>query len=90
MAISQSFDSWNKGKFKLNQGDIIRGTKSIFHSLRILLFALQIKEHGKIIDYSEANYYWQEINDCDEIKWNFFKDRFLPLKRDLEKMLVEG
>ena len=56
--LTQSHDSWKKGKFKLEEGDIVRGTKSIFHSLRMLLFGLQILEHGEIIDFSEANYYW--------------------------------
>ena len=88
--LTQSHDSWMKGKMKLREGDIVRGTKSIFHSLRMLLFGLQILEHGEIIDFSEANYYWQEVSEGDHCEWEYFKDKFLPRKRDLEKIMREA
>lgn len=85
--IAQSFNSWQGGKFKLNEGDIYRGLKSIFHSLKMLMFAIQIMEHGKIIDFNEANYLHKEINDCDEIEWEYFREKYLPIKINLEKKL---
>lgn len=88
--LTQSHDSWIKGKIKLRDGDTIRGSKSIFHSLRILLFGLQIVEYGEIIDFSEANYYWEEISEGDHCEWEYFKDKFLPRKRNLEKLMREA
>ena len=85
--INNSYNNWNGGKHKLNRGDIHRGLKSIFHSLRKLMFAIQIKEHGKIVDYSEANYLFHEIMDSDEIAWFYFKEKYLPFKVELEKKL---
>lgn len=35
--------------------------KSFFHSIKILVFAIQIAEHGFITDFSAANPYFQEI-----------------------------
>ena len=88
--LSQSHDAWHKGKIKLLDMDIERGLKSIFHSMRILIFGLQILEHGEIIDFSEANDYWAEIDGCDQFKWNYWKDNFLPRKRDLEKDVMDA
>jgi len=88
--LSQSHDAWHKGKIKLLEMDIERGLKSIFHSLRILIFGIQMVEHGEIIDFSEANDYWAEIDGCDQFKWNYWKDNFLQRKRDLEKDLLDA
>lgn len=85
--IAQSFNSWQGGKFKLNEGDIYRGLKSIFHSIKMLIFAIQIMEHGKIADFTAANYLHKEINDCDEIDFEYFRETYLPLKIELENKL---
>jgi len=87
--LKQSHNSWMKSKMKFREMDIERAIKSIFHSMRILLFGLQVMSEGKIYDFSEANDYWQEISDIDEYKWNFFKEKFLPRKKVLEEMLME-
>jgi predicted nucleotidyltransferase len=87
--IAQSFSSWQGGKFKLNNGDNYRGLKSVFHSLKMLIFALQIAEHGKITDFSAANYLHKEINECDEIDWDYFKETYLPFKIELENKLKD-
>lgn len=88
--FKQSHDAWLKSNMKFREMDIDRATKSLFHSLRILLFGIQIVEENEIFDFSEANYYWEEIKNIEEFKWNIFKKRFLPLKKDLENMLMEA
>ncbi len=87
--IAQSFNSWQGGKHKLEGGDIYRGLKSIFHSLRMLMFAIQIAEHGKITDFSQANYLHNEINDSDEIDWDYFRENYLQFKIELENKLKD-
>jgi len=88
--LKQSHDSWMKSKVKFLEMDLERGNKSLFHSLRILLFGIQLIENGKIVDFSEANYYLEEIENMQEYKWNVFKKKFLPLKKDLERILMES
>lgn len=88
--LTQSHNSWIKAKLKLRDCDIERGTKSLFHSLRILLFGLQMAEEGEIFDFSEANYYWEEIDNSECFEWTHFKDLYLPRKKGLEKMLIEA
>ena len=56
-----SSNSWVKAKKKLLQGDYYQGIKSLFHSIRIPMFATQIATTGKITDFSCANFVWDEI-----------------------------
>jgi predicted nucleotidyltransferase len=88
--LKQSHDSWIKSKMKFNEMDIERGTKSLFHSLRMLLFGIQLVESNEITDFSEANHYWEEVNEVKEFKWTIFKEKFLPLKKNLEQMLMDA
>jgi predicted nucleotidyltransferase len=63
-----SSNSWVKSKKKMKQGDYYIGIKSLFHSLRIPLFGIQIAKKGKIYDFSEANYIHEKIFSK---KWNW-------------------
>lgn len=85
--LAQSYSSWKGGKMKLEKYDVYRAQKSIFHSLKMLIFANQIAEHGKITDFSAANYLHPEICDCDEIDWDYYKEKYLPFKIELEEKL---
>ena len=61
---SKSSNSWVKSKKKFIVEEDFNpyiGKKSAFHSLRILNFGTQIAKHHKIIDYSSANHYFDEI-----------------------------
>lgn len=52
-------NSWVKGKKKLivvGDYDLNIGLKSVFHSLRILNYAIQIGETGKIFDFKRDSY----------------------------------
>ena len=59
------------------------GKKSLWHSLRIIMFGTQIARHRRIIDYSEANYLWDEIVLCDENNWEYYKEKYKPLYNKL-------
>jgi hypothetical protein len=50
--------------------------KSLWHCIRILLFGIQCAEYGRIIDYSVANQYYDEIvlNDCND--WLYYKNNW--------------
>lgn len=49
-----SSNSWVKSKKKFIQNDNLIGYKSLFHSLRILDFGIQIATYGKIIDFKKS------------------------------------
>ena len=57
-----SSNSWVKCKKKLELTDEYHtGVKSLFHSLRIPMFATQIAISGRITDFSCANFIWNKI-----------------------------
>ena len=84
---SKSSNSWVKCKKKLTveEDAYYIGIKSLFHSLRILKFGMQIAKFGKIIDYTEANPLWEEISLAGKQKknWEYFKDKYQKLYNSL-------
>ena len=59
------------------------GKKSLFHSLRIILFGIQIAQYGKIINYEEANIYY-DIVKSEIIEWEYFKKKYQPIYNNLK------
>ena len=69
-----SSQTFHKAKKKFTspydkEGELLRGKKSLFHSLRVIMFGIQIAKHQKIIDYQEANNYLIEIMNNPSDKW---------------------
>lgn len=94
--------SWVKGKKKLIvQADHNKylAIKSVFHSLRILDFGIQIAKNNKIIDYSSINYIWKDILDISKDKdyfelWDVieskYKKEFNSLKSEFVSLCPKG
>jgi len=80
---SVTSNSWVKCKKKLKQGDIYVGLKSLFHSLRILMFGIQIAKHGAIVDYTEANKYLDIIMDIGD-NWDKLNKEIKPVYNSLK------
>ena len=88
-AISHvSSNSWVKCKKKLEHGEYYIGIKSLFHSIRIPMFGVQIAKFGKIVDFSEANYIWDDLTfkdkphylrDKSEWSWNDLDKKWRPV-----------
>jgi len=83
----KSSNSWVKAKKKIEVHDDWRtGLKSLFHSLRLLEFGIQIATHGRIVDYSSANGYWRTIKNQlygladfrNFTSWQDFKEYWQP------------
>lgn len=56
-----SSNSWIKARKKIEQGDYYIGIKSLFHSIRIPMFATQIAKSGRIYDFTCANFIWKKL-----------------------------
>lgn len=85
----KSSHSFVKAKKKMEvEQDILTGKKSLFHSLRILDFGIQIATHGKIVDFTKANPYWEEIQRLTT--WtemnHFAKPLFNQLSTEFKKL----
>lgn len=76
-AISHiSSNSWVKCKKKLTVADdYYTGIKSLFHSIRIPMFAIQIMQHGRITDFSCANHIWDKLKR-GRWSWEMIEDEF--------------
>jgi len=75
-----SSNSWVKCKKKLLLTDEYNiGIKSLFHSLRIPMFSIQIIENGFIKDFKCANYIWDKLKSrkwtWDELDSEFRGDK---------------
>ena len=77
-----SSNSWVKAKKKMEQGDYYIGVKSLFHSLRIPIFGIQIAQTGSIYDFSVANYIHDKIFS-KEWTWNELDSEFRPLRNSI-------
>ena len=77
-----SSNSWVKAKKKMEQGDYYIGVKSLFHSLRIPIFGIQIAQTGSIYDFSVANYIHDKIIS-KEWTWNELDTEFRPLRNSI-------
>ena len=90
--ISQiASNAWAKADKKMTvkkDYDLYRGQKSLFHSLRIMKFGIQIAKFGKIVDYHEANYLWDEIYAMGECGWPAYKEKYKPLANKLRSELT--
>ena len=60
------------------------GKKSLWHSLRIVDFGIQILEHDKIVDYSSMNHLYDEIVKSEETDWEYFKTKYKPMYNALK------
>ena len=80
----KSSHSFVKAKKKIEvEKDYYIGWKSLFHSLRILNFGIQIGETGAIQDSSAANNYWVEIQQAQQYNWDYFKEKYQPIYNQL-------
>lgn len=76
---SVASNSFVKCKKKLADGEYYIGKKSLFHSLRILIYGIQIGYYGKIVDYKDSSRFYFEIMSADTNDWNYFKDKYQPI-----------
>jgi predicted nucleotidyltransferase len=87
--LAQSYSTWRNAKQKMIEGDILRGTKSAFHALKILKFGIQILNHGKIVNFSECNDLYNEFENKNYYEWYQIKEDYLDFKKELENQLKQ-
>ena len=76
--ISKVSASWHTADMQARDGFKDRAKKGIFHSLRILHFALQLKENQRIDDFGCANWIWEDFRIMDDKEFDtrdYLKER---------------
>lgn len=77
---AKASNSFVKAKKKFTvENDIYVGKKSLFHALRIPMFGEQLAKHGRIVDYTVANHYWNQIKGCGIDDWSYFQKKYKPV-----------
>lgn len=79
---SKASNSFVKAKKKFTvekDRDPYIAKKSLFHSLRILVFGMQIASYGRIINYAAANRFWYKIKENKSERWEDYKAEWQPL-----------
>lgn len=84
---AKSSNSFVKCKKKLNDGEVYIGKKSMFHSIRIVMFGIQIAKYGAIVDYKCANLYYDRVMSMND--WDTIKDEFQPRYNRFKSTLRE-
>lgn len=85
-------NSWVKCKKKLTiEKDYAPyiGKKSMWHSLRLLMFGIQLCTYGKITNYTEANKYYRNIVNGPN-NWEQLKEQFQPVYNRLKTKFKES
>lgn len=80
-------NSWVKCKKKLTiEKDFAPriGKKSLWHSLRIIMFGIQILNFGRIVNYQEANTFYNEIVNNYSNNWEEYKTKYQPVYNSLK------
>jgi hypothetical protein len=78
----KSSHAWVKAKKKFEvekDQNFYIAKKSLFHSLRIIDFGLQIAKNNKIVDYSSSNDIWLDIITDPENNWDHYKNKYQNL-----------
>ena len=65
------------------------GQKSLWHALRLYMFAIQIAETGRIYNFSEANNLWFVIKNEENPTWEVYYTKYKPLFNTLRSTLVK-
>lgn len=82
-SISQkSSNSFVKAKKKIIDGEFYIAQKSLFHSLRIIQFGIQIAKTGKIYDYSASNHFLYDILNLP-VDWNIWKAKYKVIHNNM-------
>lgn len=75
----KSSHSWVKAKKKFEvekDRNVYIAKKSLFHSLRIIDFGIQIVQHQKIVNYNSCNTLWEEIYTNPSEQWDDYKKQY--------------
>lgn len=82
--LSQSHDMWNQAKRKMNEEDVMRGNKGGFHSLKTLIFGIDILKNGTITNFEAIKTLHEEFTSHYFFQWEDLKTQYLPMKKELE------
>lgn len=85
-------NSWVKCKKKLTvekDYNLRVAQKSLWHSLRLYMYGIQIATDGKMTKWDCANDLWNEIENAEDKSWDYYKEKYQPMFNSLRSELVK-
>ncbi len=85
-------NSWVKAKKKLTvekDYNLRVAQKSLWHSMRLYMFAIQIAQDGEIYNFTVANDLWEEIKNAETPTWEYYKEKYQAKFNELRSDLVK-
>lgn len=85
-------NSWVKCKKKLTvekDYNLRIAQKSLWHSLRLYMFGIQIARNGMIVDWGQANGLWKQIRNADTPTWDYYKAEYQDMFNHLRSEFVK-
>jgi len=85
--IGKASNSRHNADQQSKNGNKWIGKKSMYHALRILYFGLQLKEHQKIVDFTECNRMYDDIMRVEDQEFDTrdYYDEFKQLIAELRE-----
>ena len=82
---AKASNSWVKAKKKITLEDenTYIGVKSLFHSIRIILFGIQIAKNNAVVTFHEASYILRDLRYENVISWEHLNKEYKPLYNKL-------
>lgn len=87
-AVSRSTSDFKKAGARFDE-EPEASKKKLFHALRVPLFAVQIAESGRIVDYGAANPYLRDILASESLDWEDYQRTYGPIRERLCERLAE-
>lgn len=86
-------NSFVKAKKKLiveKDFDLRKSKKSLFHSIRIFDFGIQIAKYGKIVDYKSVSNIWNnDISKETSVDWSYYQKKYKPIYNKYHSQFVK-
>lgn len=86
--MQKAIYDWERFKTKFENGKTQKAKRSLFHSLRVLDFGLQIANTGKINDYTSCSALWKNIRENKSENGKDYKGLFQERFHDMLNRLI--
>ncbi|CAF0920801.1 unnamed protein product [Adineta steineri] len=78
---------WNHALVPINYS-FYKTKKLIWHSIRLLYFGINVKRFGQLIDYTAANYLYEDLLAIESHKWIDFVNKYIPIYNELTNEFI--
>lgn len=75
---------WNHTSLPQNY-NFYKTKKLIWHAIRLLYFGIDVQRNGRLIDYTEANYLYEDLLKMESHRWIDYHSKYISIYDQLTK-----